>query len=95
MKKFSYFCLTLVLMLSYACVKEEAVTTTQQPEYRVLGADDASLVNPESAVSSLFSMLSAMDECDETRSGELTYNILSQELVSIEDIIGVTRAEID
>ena len=35
MKKFSYFCLTLVLMLSYACVKEEAVTTTQQPEYIV------------------------------------------------------------
>lgn len=95
MRKFFHLCLTLVLVLSYACVKEEAVTTTQQPEYRVLGADDASLVNPESAISSLFSMLSAMDESDETRSGELTYNILSQELVSIEDIIGVTRTEID
>ena len=82
MKKFSYFCVTLVLMLSYACVKEEAVTTTQQPEYIV--TDVVAVTSADKALEGLTSMLN--DVVPQTRmiGGHI---IRQQTLIHVSDIV--------
>lgn len=91
MKNFNYICLSLVLVL-FACTKEVGMQenlTTNKIEVNT----DGMTIDAQRAINSLFSILNEINETDGTRSGDVSYRIINQELVEMRDIVGVTRAD--